>query len=93
MNLSFILVDLNELKNIRNMFSKINLNINKIILKDFCEGTQLINNNENIETFLKIEINKNQSETFLLKIHLLSFRRNLLSVQKLFIEILKKKFV
>ena len=49
--LSFILVDLNELKNIRNMFSKINLNINKIILKDFCEGTQLINNNENIETF------------------------------------------
>ncbi len=63
--LSFILVDLNELKNIRNMFSKINLNINKIILKDFCEGTQLINNNENIETFLKIEINKNQSETFL----------------------------
>ncbi len=75
--LSFILVDLNELKNIRNMFSKINLNINKIILKDFCEGTQLINNNENIETFLKIEINKNQSETFLFENSSLKFSEKL----------------
>ena len=59
--LTFFLIDNNDLKNIQKIFNKNNLNIKKIILKNFSEGVQLINQNKGIETFFKIKISKDIS--------------------------------
>lgn len=58
--LTFFLIGNNDLKNIKQVFNKSNLEVKKIILKSFSEGTQLINQN-NTETFFKININKKTS--------------------------------
>ena len=59
--LTFFLIDNNDLKNIYKLFNKNNLNIQKIILKSFGEGANLINQNKTIETFFKIKISENIS--------------------------------
>ena len=56
--LSFFLIRSNDLKNIQKIFNKNNLNIKKIILKHFGEGTQLINQNKDIGSFFKIRIDE-----------------------------------
>ncbi len=56
--LTFLLIGNNDLKNIKQIFNRNNLEVKKIFLKKFCEGVQLINQN-NIETFFKIKINYN----------------------------------
>jgi cell division protein FtsA len=58
--LTFFLIGNNDLKNIKQVFNKSNLEVKKIILKSFSEGTQLINQNDT-ETFFKININKKTS--------------------------------
>lgn len=58
--LTFFLITNNDLKNINQVFKKSNLELNKIVLKSFTEGTQLINQ-DSIETFFKIKINKESS--------------------------------
>ena len=62
--LSFFLLNNNDLKNIYEIFNKCNLRIRKIMSKSFVEGANLINNNFNLETFFKIEINQNYSKIF-----------------------------
>tara|TARA_S200000501_G_C20586045_1_gene639373 strand:- start:47 stop:754 length:708 start_codon:yes stop_codon:yes gene_type:complete len=47
----------NELKNIKALFNKCNLNINKIILKSFSDGIKIINKDKK-DTFVKIKMNK-----------------------------------
>ena len=60
--LTFFLIDNNDMKNIKQVFNKNNLIIKKILIKNFIEGTQIINQNDNkIETFFKIKINKDRS--------------------------------
>ena len=59
--LTFFLIGNNDLKNIQKIFNKNNLNIKKIILKNFSEGAQLINQNKGVETFFKIKISKDVS--------------------------------
>jgi len=59
--LTFFLIENNDLKNIQKIFNKNNLNIKKVILKNFGEGAQLINQNKDIETFLKIKISEDIS--------------------------------
>ena len=60
--LTFFLIDNNDMKNIKQIFNKNNLTIKKILIKNFIEGTQIINQNDNkIETFFKIKINKERS--------------------------------
>ena len=56
--LSFFLIDSNDFKNLNNVFEKCNLKIKKIISKDFILGTKMINDDINLETFLKIVINE-----------------------------------
>ena len=56
--LSFFLLNSNDLNNLNNIFEKCNLKIKKIISKDFILGTKIINDNTNLETFLRIEINE-----------------------------------
>jgi len=60
--LTFFLIDKNDMKNIKQVFNKNNLNIKKIFIKNFIEGTQIINHNNNkSETFFKIKIDKDKS--------------------------------
>ena len=61
--LTFFLIGNNDLKNIKQIFNKSNLNVKKVLIKDFIEGTQLINQNNNIETFFKIKISRDSSHT------------------------------
>jgi len=59
--LTFFLIGNNDLKNIKQIFNKNNLNVKKILIKNFIEGIQLINQNHNIQTFFKIKIKKDSS--------------------------------
>lgn len=59
--LTFFMLNDNELKNIKNLLNKCNLSLNKIILKSFTDGIQLINDNKK-DTFIKIKINKTETE-------------------------------
>jgi cell division protein FtsA len=59
--LTFFLIGNNDLKNINHIFNKSNLEVKKVLLKSFSEGTQLIKKN-NIETFFTIKINENTSK-------------------------------
>ena len=60
--LSFFLINDNDYKNLINIFSKCNLKVKKIISKNFIEGVSLINENLDIETFFKIEINEKNTK-------------------------------
>ena len=60
--LTFFLIGNNDYKNISQIFKKNNLNIKKIILKDFVEGVELIEQNHNSETFFKVKLGKNNSK-------------------------------
>lgn len=57
--LTFFLLENNDLKNIKQLFGKCNLNIEKIILKSFIEGVSLIESFKDENIFIKIKINKN----------------------------------
>ena len=62
--LSFFLINNNDLKNINQIFNKNNLNIKKILLKKFVEGAQLINENKNNDSFINIKIGKDYSNIY-----------------------------
>tara|TARA_Y100000591_G_scaffold141508_1_gene121554 strand:- start:1874 stop:3067 length:1194 start_codon:yes stop_codon:yes gene_type:complete len=60
--LSFFLINNNDFKNLENILNSCNLKLKKIISKSFVEGVNIINNNLNLETFFKIEINDMNSK-------------------------------
>ena len=59
--LTFFLIKKNDFKNIKQIFSKNNLSVKKIISKNFIEGAQIIEMNREIETFYYIKIKKKSS--------------------------------
>ncbi len=59
--LTFFMVNDNDLKNIKTLFNRCNLNINRIIFKSFTEGIKVIQRDKK-DTFIKININKNDSQ-------------------------------
>ncbi len=58
--LTFFLIKNNELKDLKTLFNKCNLDINKIILKNFSDGIKIINRYKN-DTFIKIKVGKDES--------------------------------
>tara|TARA_B100001121_G_scaffold310322_1_gene340683 strand:+ start:1166 stop:2362 length:1197 start_codon:yes stop_codon:yes gene_type:complete len=54
--MSFFLVDSNQLKNLKHVFDKCNLRVKKLISKNFLLGTKIVNDHNELETFFKIEI-------------------------------------
>ncbi len=60
--LSFLLINKNDLNNTRKVFSKNNLNIKKFVLKGFVEGIQLINKFKENKNFFRISIGKEISK-------------------------------
>ena len=59
--LTFFMIKDNELKNIKTLFNNCNLNLNKIVLKSFVEGVQLVKK-ERKDTFIKIKMNKDNTQ-------------------------------
>ncbi|RPH01006.1 MAG: hypothetical protein CBD13_002255 [Candidatus Pelagibacter sp. TMED153] len=59
--LTFFMIGINDLKNIHQIFNKNNLVVKKVLLKNFVEGIQLVNQDNKTETFLKITIDKDNS--------------------------------
>ncbi len=57
--LTFFLIKNNELKDLKTLFNKCNLDINKIILKNFSDGIEIINRYKD-DTFIKIQIGKDE---------------------------------
>ncbi len=60
--LSFLLIKNNDLKNIHQIFAEANINIKKILIKSFVEGTQLIEKNKEDDTFFMLKINRLSSQ-------------------------------
>ena len=74
--LSFILIDNNDYKNLNKIFENCNLRIKKIISKKFLDGINIINKDLDIETFLKIQINENDTELLYFENSALKFIQN-----------------
>ncbi len=64
--LTFFILNNNDLKNIKALFNKCNLSTKKIVLKSFVEGIK-ISNSEKKDTFIKIKINKNNTQLIFFK--------------------------
>jgi cell division protein FtsA len=62
--LSFILINSNDNKNINNIFERCNLKIKKILVKSFIKGAHISNNYKNTESFFYIKISDNNSKIF-----------------------------
>ena len=62
--LSFILINKNDYKNLKNIFDKCNLMIKKILLKGFLEGSIICNKNNNQDIFFLIKIEEKNSKIF-----------------------------
>ena len=62
--LSFYLIDNNDYKNLDNFFNKCNLKIKKIISKSFVEGSIIVNDNLECETFAKVKLGQDYSKIF-----------------------------
>ena len=62
--LSFILINSNDNKNINNIFERCNLKIKKILVKSFIKGAYISNNYKNTESFFYIKISDNNSKIF-----------------------------
>ena len=60
--LSFFLINSNDYKNLKQLFSKSNLRLKKIISKSFIEGINIINDNSDINTFFKVKIGELTSQ-------------------------------
>ena len=74
--LSFFCMNMNDYKNLHNIFKKCNLRVKKIVSKNFIEGATIINNNPELDTFIKIELNKNDAEIFFFENSSLKFCEN-----------------
>ncbi len=71
--LSFLLIEKNDYKNLLNIFENCNLRIKKIFSKNFLEGVHIINQNTSLENFFRIEINDDNIEVFFFENSALKF--------------------
>ena len=62
--LSFILINSNDEKNLKIIFDKINLKIDKILVKSFITGVNIISNHKKTDTFFYVRINENNTKIF-----------------------------
>ena len=73
------MLNINDYKNLKNIFDKCNLKIKKILLKNFVVGAQICENNQNIDTFF-IRVEKVNLK-FLFENSSLKFEQVLILVQ------------
>ena len=75
--LSFILINENDYKNLKSIFDRCGINIKKILLKSFVTGADISNNYKDINTFFRIKINENNSKIFYFENNSLKFEQRL----------------
>ncbi len=73
--LSFVLINKNDNRNLIKIFEKCNLKIKKILLKSFIEGANISDNNLNLDTFFKIRIGDSNSKIFYFENNSLKFEQ------------------
>ncbi len=73
--LSFSLLDKNNLKNLENIFSKLNIKIKKVLLKSFIEGVRICEEYKNAEYFYNIKMNKDNTKIFYFENNSLKFEQ------------------
>ncbi|MDC1130381.1 hypothetical protein OAS59_00585 [Pelagibacteraceae bacterium] len=74
--LSFSLINNNDLKNLNIIFEKCNLKIKKILLKSFVEGSHIISVNKGNDTFFQIKIDHKNSQLSYFENESLKFDQN-----------------
>ena len=74
--LSFILINSNDEKNLKIIFDNINLKIDKILIKSFINGADIISNHKKTDTFFHIKINENNIKIFYFENNSLKFEQN-----------------
>ncbi len=62
--LSFVLINSNDYKNLIQIFDKCSLKVKKILIKSFVKGAYINEVNKNFETFFQIRIEKGNSKIF-----------------------------
>ncbi len=62
--LSFVLINSNDYKNLIQIFDKCSLKVKKILIKSFVKGAYINEVNKNSETFFQIRIEKGNSKIF-----------------------------
>ena len=71
--LAFFLIDDNDFKILQEIFSKCNLRIKKILSKNFIESVNILESNTTLKNFLKLSINKKNTEIFFIENSSLKF--------------------
>ena len=74
--LSLVLINSNDHKNINNIFENCNIKIKKILLKSFLKGAFISDKNLNTETFFSIKLNDHDSKIFYFENNSLKFEQN-----------------
>lgn len=74
--LSFILMNKNDYKNLKTIFDKCNLKIKKILTKSFIKGANTSENYKNEGSFFQITINNNRSRIFFFENNALKFQQD-----------------
>ena len=74
--LSCILINSNDHKNLNNIFDKVNLKLKKILIKSFINGANVSNNYGTTDTFFHIKISKNDTKIFYFENNSLKFEQS-----------------
>ncbi len=74
--LSFVLINKNNYKNLKNIFEKCNLKIKKTLIKNFITGAYVSKKYKNVDTFFLIKINESNSNIFYFENNSLKFEQN-----------------
>ena len=74
--LSLVLINSNDHKNINIIFENCNIKIKKILLKSFLKGAFISDKNLNTETFFSIKLNDHDSKIFYFENNSLKFEQN-----------------
>ena len=74
--LSFTLINKNDYKNLKNIFDRCNLNVKKILTKNFITGVNISNNHKNTDTFFQIKLGKKDTKIFYFESNSLKSEQN-----------------
>ena len=75
-DLSFILMNKNDNKNLENIFKQCNLRINKILFESFVKSSLINDTNQKINTFFYVQIEDNKSKIFYVENDAIKFEQN-----------------
>ncbi len=74
--LCFNLININNYKNLKNIFENCNIRINRIFLKSYIKGSYISEKYNNAETFFHISVSENNSKIFLFENNSLKFEQD-----------------